>query len=138
MTSTTELLSQCDDAVRAAERFLAAAKSRVAAKVGRDGRIDAKRLDDEQRATHGLAWLATYVECLRQLVRWACMLHAEKRFTEIERFLLEAGFAEYLAQIVGGIPMSQNEIARPYDLGLSDEDTAGFWTPTVGALVKRG
>ncbi len=138
MTAITDLFNQCDDAVGAAERFLAAAESRVAGKVVRDGRIDTKRLDDEQRATHGLAWLATYVECLRQLARWARMLHVEKRFTEIERLLLEAGFAEYLVQIVGGIPMSQNEIARPYDLGLSDEDTAAFWTPTVGALAKRG
>jgi len=138
MTAISDLLNQCDDAVRAAELFLAAAKSRVAAKVARDGRIDGKRLDDEQRAAHGLAWLATYVECLRQLVRWARMLHAGNRLTEIERLLLEAGFAEYLAQIVGGIPMSQNEIARPYDLGLSDEDAAVFWTPTVAGLVRRG
>jgi (2S)-methylsuccinyl-CoA dehydrogenase len=138
MTAIPDLLNQCDDAVRAAERILATAKLRVAAKVVRDGRIDAKRLDDEQRATHGLAWLATYAECLRQLVRWARMLHAEERLGEIEQLLLEAGFAEYLAQIVGGIPMSQNEITRPYDLGLSDEDTGAFWTPTVAALVKRG
>jgi (2S)-methylsuccinyl-CoA dehydrogenase len=138
MTAISDLLDQCDDAVRVTEHFLAAAKSSVAAKVVRDGRIDGNRLDEEQRAAHGLAWLATYVECLRQLVRWARMLHAEKRLTDIERLLLEAGFAEYLAQIVGGIPMSQNEIARPYDLGLSDQDTGAFWTPSVATLVRRG
>ena len=138
MTAIPDLLNQCDEAVRAAERLLAAAKSRVAAKVVRDKRIDSARLDDEQRAAHGLAWLATYVECLRQLVRWARMLHTDRRFPEIERLLLEAGFAEYLAQIAGGIPMSQSEIARPHDLGLSDEDTGAFFTPTVAALVQRG
>ena len=38
---------------------------------GRDGRIEAATLDREQRAAHGLAWYATYVEALRQMVRWA-------------------------------------------------------------------
>ncbi len=138
MTSSTDLLSHCEEAVRSAEQFLAAAKSRVAAKVGRDGRIDGAKLDAEQHAAHGFAWLATYVECLKQLARWGRSLSAAGKFGEIETLLLEAGFGEYLAQIVGGIPMSQNEIVRPYDLGLSDEDVGQFWTANVTALVKRG
>ena len=67
MTTTTDLLSHCEEAVRSAEQFLAAAKSRVSAKVGRDGRVDGAKLDAEQHAAHGLAWLATYVEAVRQL-----------------------------------------------------------------------
>jgi len=132
------LLNNCDEAVRSAERLLAAAKSRVAAKVMRNGKVAADLLDSEQYATHGLAWLATYVEALRQMARWARRLSDENRFGEIERLLLEAGFAEYLAQVVGGIPMSQGEIVRTLALGLSDEDTAAYWTPTIAALVKRG
>jgi (2S)-methylsuccinyl-CoA dehydrogenase len=138
MATVSELLKQCDDAVVSAERLLTAAKSRVAGKVSQGGKISSDLLDSEQHATHGLAWLATYVECLRQLSRWARHLDEDKKFGEIERLLLEAGFAEYLAQIVGGIPMSQNEIVRPYDLGLGDEDSAAFWTADVAALVKRG
>jgi (2S)-methylsuccinyl-CoA dehydrogenase len=138
MSNTSDLLNTCDEAVRAAERYLAAAKSRVAAKVTRDGKVSAALIDKEQRAAHGLAWLATYVECLRQLAHWARTLEGEKKFGEIERLLLEAGFAEYLSQMAGGIPMSQNEIVRAYDLGLLDEDTAAFWTPAIAALVKRG
>ena len=134
--STSGLLQQCDEAVLSAERLLAAAKSRVAAKVGKNGRIDAEALDTEQRAAHGFAWMATYVECLKQLARWAHRLTAEGKFGAIEQLLLKAGFGEYLAQLVGGIPMSQNEIVRPYDLGLSDDDTQSFWTPTVASLVK--
>src|SRR5579883_3360423 len=107
MSNTADLLNSCDEAVRAAERYLAAAKSRVAAKVTRDGKVSAALIDKEQRAAHGLAWLATYVECLRQLAHWARMLEGEKKFGEIERLLLEAGFAEYLSQMAGGIPMSQ-------------------------------
>ncbi|HEY1711039.1 MAG TPA: acyl-CoA dehydrogenase family protein [Rhizomicrobium sp.] len=138
MAETQELLSQCDEAVRTAERFLAAAKSRVAAKVAKDGKISAELLDAEQRATHGFAWLATYVEALRQLAHWARRLNDDGKFGEIEQLLLQAGFADYLAQLSGGIAMSQNEITRPYDLGLSDEDIAALWTPTVAALVRRG
>ena len=36
-----------------------------------EGRPVARLLDREQRATHGLAWLATYVEALRQLAAYA-------------------------------------------------------------------
>src|SRR5215469_6077214 len=132
------LLAKCEEAVLSAEGMLIAAKTAVAEMVSEAEKISAEALDREQRATHGLAWLATYVEALRQMTRWGRHLEQEKKFGEIEQLILEAGFAEYLAQIVGGIPMSQNEITRPYDLGLSDEDTGAFWTPTVAALVKRG
>jgi (2S)-methylsuccinyl-CoA dehydrogenase len=130
------LLAKCDEAVLAAEGFLAAAKESVAQLVTVDGKIDAKALDREQRATHGLAWLATYVEALRQTARWGRHLEHDKKFGEIEQGLLLAGFAEYLAQIAGGIPMSQNEVARHTDLGL---DSAGdFLTETVRELIAIG
>ncbi|MEJ1967908.1 MAG: acyl-CoA dehydrogenase family protein [Rhizomicrobium sp.] len=132
------LLAKCEEAVLSAEGFLIAAKDSVARLVAVDGKISAAALDREQRATHGLAWLATYVEALRQMARWGRHLEHDKKFGEIEQRLLLAGFAEYLAQIAGGIPMSQNEIARPYDLGLDDADTAGFWTETVRELTRLG
>ena len=132
------LLDRCDEAVLASEGLLVAAKDSVAALVTVDGKISAKAMDREQRAAHGLAWLATYVEALRQLTRWARELEGQKKFGEIERLILEAGFGEYLAQIVGGIPMSQTEICRPYDMGLTDEDIGGFWTPVVRELVATG
>ncbi|MBV9330412.1 MAG: acyl-CoA dehydrogenase, partial [Alphaproteobacteria bacterium] len=94
-----ELLDQCDGAVRAAERYLSAVKSAVSAKVLSEDRVDSKLLDAEQHAAHGFAWVATYVECLRQLARWARSLHGEKRLTEIELLLLRAGFGEYLSQL---------------------------------------
>src|ERR1700760_1050116 len=122
------LLAKCEEAVLTAEGFLIAAKAAVAEKVMVDGKISSKALDREQRATHGLAWLATYVEALRQMARWGRHLEHDKTFGEIEQLILQAAFGEYLAQIAGGIPMSQNEIARPIDFGLSHDDVAGFWT----------
>ncbi|MGZ5988420.1 MAG: acyl-CoA dehydrogenase family protein, partial [Rhizomicrobium sp.] len=49
-----------------------------------------------------------------------------------------AGFADYLAQLPGGIAMSQNEIVRPYDMGLGDDEIGGFWSAAIGELVKTG
>ena len=74
--------------------------------------------DREQRATHGLAWLATYVEAIRQLAAYAQRLSDSGSFGETEDLLVRIGAGEYLAQIFGGIPMSQGEIVRLSDLGL--------------------
>ncbi len=75
--------------------------------------------DAHQHAAHGLAWLATYVESLRQLAAWAERLEVEGRFGDMERLILQIGAHEYGEQIAGGIAMSQNEIVRLGDLGVS-------------------
>jgi len=48
-------------AVQAAEALLADAQRAVAQRVMNDGRAIPRSFDREQRATHGLAWLATYL-----------------------------------------------------------------------------
>ena len=78
---------------------------------------EAAIFDREQRATHGLAWLATYVEALCQLASYAERMQAAGRLGEPEDLLVRIGLGEYLAQIIGGIPMSQGEIVRPRALG---------------------
>src|SRR5262245_55575560 len=102
------LLARCAEALAAAERLLHHAKAGVHARVGAAGGLDA-----EQAAGHGLAWLATYVEALRQMLGWANRLAAADRFGRPEQLLLAGAFGEYLAQIAGGIPMSQAETVRP-------------------------
>ena len=89
----------------------------------------ARVFDREQRAAHGLAWLATYVEAIRQLAAYAERLQAERSFGETEELLVRIGAGEYLAQILGGIPMSQGEIVRLADLGLSTSAVAARVTP---------
>jgi (2S)-methylsuccinyl-CoA dehydrogenase len=137
-TIVPHLLDRCDQAVLAAEGLLAAAKANVATLVTQDGLVSPALLDHEQRAAHALAWLATYVEALRQMARWGRALDAAKRLGEIERLILESAFGEYLAQIAGGIAMSQNEIARPLDLGLDHGEIGIFWTPAVAGLTALG
>ena len=60
------LLQSAGDAIAAADRVLQSAKAGVRAKVAEAGGIDAA-----QHAGHGLAWLATTVEGLRQMHDWA-------------------------------------------------------------------
>ena len=116
-----DLFEACSDAIAAAERLVHLA--RVGVKAARNG---AGSADSAQAAMHGLAWLATYVEALRQLLGWARRLQAGQRFGEIERLLLASAFAEYLAQIAGGIPMSQGETVRLTELGVSRAERHRF------------
>lgn len=123
---TAQLLSGAAAASAAAETLFAAARRSVRARVEAGGKISAARLDAEQNATHGLAWLATYVEALRQMRLWAERLDAAGSFGEIEQLILQIAVAEYASQIAFGIPMSQNEMVRAVDLGLDGEAVVAF------------
>jgi (2S)-methylsuccinyl-CoA dehydrogenase len=114
-----DLARLTQEAVRAAEGVLQDATRAVRSRVAKDDQTVDRLLDREQRATHALAWLATYVEAVRQLSAYAERMHEAGRLGELERLIVEIGLGEYLAQIQGGIPMSQGEIARPADMGLS-------------------
>src|SRR4051812_16097326 len=108
----------------ALDALLNEATEAVRRKVVVNGRVDSDALDREQRAGHGLAWLATYRMALRELSHWSERLATESRYGAIEEAILRVGAAEYLAQIIGGIPMNQGEIVRAADLGLSPERPA--------------
>src|SRR5438128_2385607 len=111
---TKSFLADAAQAVGAAERLRDQVKEAVR------GRVAAARgVDQAQEAAHGLAWLATYVEALRQMLGWGRALDASGKFGEIERLLAQIAFREYLAQLVGGIAMSQGEIVRAGQLGAS-------------------
>src|SRR3569623_862232 len=115
--AAAEFLPLAAKALASAETLLGHARNAVAGKVSKDGRISPALLEQEQFAAHGFAWMATYVEALRQLLAYATRMESEGRLGEIERLIVLAGFGEYLGQIAGGIPMSQGEICRPQDLG---------------------
>jgi (2S)-methylsuccinyl-CoA dehydrogenase len=137
-TEAGKLLALAGDALKGAEALLAAAKSGVAAMVVRDGKIDRTLMEANQFAVHGFAWMATTVEALRQALEWGRRLEAEGKFGRLERLILEAGFGEYLAQLKGGIPMSQGEIVRPEALGLESEAIAAFDSAAVKTLIADG
>src|SRR5690606_35413272 len=115
--------------------LLAEAAAAVRQKVAQDGKISAEALEREQHAAHGYAWLATYVEAIRQLADYTRRMKAEERFGKTEDLLVRIGAGEYLAQIFGGIPMSQGEIVRLASLGVPDAKAAARLTPAVRELI---
>jgi (2S)-methylsuccinyl-CoA dehydrogenase len=123
--------AEVDAAVRAADKVYHLAKAQVAKRVAVEG------LDATQSATHGLAWLATTVEALRQMAGWSARLTAEGRGGRLETLITQIAFGEYCAQIVGGIPMSQTEVVRLTALGVARRDIQVFADATAD-LIEQG
>jgi (2S)-methylsuccinyl-CoA dehydrogenase len=136
--SSHDLVDLSAAAVGGLEAILADATAAVRARVSADGRVVSRLVDREQRAAHGLAWLATYVEAARQLAAYVRRMHAAGRLGEIEELLVRIALGEYLAQVLGGIPMSQGEIVRPADLGLSGAGLAARMTAPLEAMIAAG
>jgi (2S)-methylsuccinyl-CoA dehydrogenase len=115
------------------EALFTDARDTLKGQVSTGGKVSNQALEARQYQAHALAWLATYVEALRQLDAWAGRLKTAGQFGEMEALILQIGFGEYLTQIAGGIPMSQTEFARLSDLGLT-------WTPGPHAttLMAQG
>ena len=133
-----ELVDLARDAAAALEALLADATAKVRERVVVEGRVVGKLAEREQRATHGLAWLATYVEAVRQLAAYAERMVSDDTLGELEEHLVRIGLGEYLAQIVGGIPMSQGEVVRPSDLGVTASQVAARITPAIDNLIATG
>ena len=133
-----DLLDLTGAALPAVDTVLALAKDILRAKVSRDGRVSGALIDQHQTAAHGLAWLATYAQSLHQMQDWALRLQADGKFGEVEQLIHQIAFGEYLWQIYGGIPMSQGEIMRPQDIGLSQDDMRAMMVPAVATLCEQG
>jgi (2S)-methylsuccinyl-CoA dehydrogenase len=130
-----DLISLLDSAAEAASSLRDRCRDAVAGKVGQGGKIDGDALEREQHAAHGLAWIATYAEALNQVASYAHRMSDEGRFGEMEALLAQIGAAEYASQLAGGVPMSQGEIARTHELGVSEKDQTAFLTPNVRDLI---
>ncbi|MCJ2066507.1 acyl-CoA dehydrogenase family protein [Methylobacterium sp. J-088] len=139
-TEPQDLVALTKAAGESAKALAAEATRRVRTRIlGTDGRIDAAKLEGQQHAAHGLAWLATYAEAVRELGSYAERLQAEGRFGETESLLVRIGAGEYLDQLFSGIPMSQGEMVRPIgSLGLTAKEVAQYRTDAVETLIAEG
>jgi (2S)-methylsuccinyl-CoA dehydrogenase len=133
-----ELIGLTREAMAVLDALLTDATAKVRERVSSRGEVDGARFDHEQRATHGLAWLATYVEAVRQLSVYAERMCRIGKFGETEDLLVRIGLGEYLAQIFGGIPMSQGEVVRLTDLGVTPTQIAARMTPAVEGVMVSG
>ncbi len=135
--TTSPILANLQTLTKAAlpevEALFTQARDGLKAGVSTGGKVSNQALEARQFQAHALSWLATYVEALRQLQAWAGRLTEAGHLGEMETLILQIGYGEYLNQIAGGIPMSQGEIARLSDLGLT-------WTPGQAAarLMANG
>lgn len=133
-----DLLKLTAEALPPVEALFDKAKGAVRALVTDGERISGAKLEEHQAAAHALSWLATYVEALRQMRKWAGRLEDDGKFGEMEALILQIAFGEYLWQIQGGIPMSQNEIAKLIDTGLAPQDIGALMQPAVMRLATGG
>ena len=133
-----DLLTLTGAAVAPAAAVLDAAKDSIREMVVVDGRVSSRAVEAHQSASHGLAWLATYVEALRQMQKWAEGLKEAGKFGEVEQLIHQIAFGEYLHQIAGGIPMNQTEVVRLQEMGLGWDALSGFQCSEVQTLMARG
>ncbi|HIJ64163.1 MAG TPA: acyl-CoA/acyl-ACP dehydrogenase [Rhodospirillaceae bacterium] len=133
-----DLLPLCARAADAARRVQLAARAGVAKMVAPGGTVDGELLEVHQFSAHGFAWLSTYVEALVQLLGWAERLQTDGKLGELEQLILQAGFGEYLSQIFGGIAMSQTEIVRLGDFGVTSAERHELMTAEVSRLRAEG
>ena len=141
MTQTAilpQLLTLTAQAVLAANAVSDIAKVKLRLLVSDEGRIVNSLMEEHQTAAHGFAWVATYVESLRQMQKWAEELQALQKFGVVEQLIHQIAFGEYLCQLAGGIPMNQGEILRLQDIGMTQDDLAPLRDPGPNLLAKNG
>ena len=129
------ILELTSEALAPVEATFDAATSLVRDLVLEGERVSGAKLEQHQAAAHALSWLATYTESLRQMNAWATRLKEAGQLGEMNTLILQIAFGEYLAQIKGGMMMSQNEMARLSDMGL---DGAALDTAAINTLVANG
>ncbi len=128
-----DILTLAKSTLPAVQSLLDDATANLREKVVADGRVSGALLEPHQDAAHALSWLATYSQALHQMAAWADRLNSDGKLGGMEQLILQIAFGEYLSQIAGGIPMSQGEIARLRDFGLTMPDT-----PEIATLMADG
>ena len=109
------------------EALLERARAAVRARTSRDGKPSAALLEEHQFAAHGLSWLATYVEALRQLRAWAGRVSETGAFGEMEALILP--------RLVAGLAVKR----YPTSLGLSEKinKAARIYGKVAQSFVQR-
>ena len=115
--TTDDAFSGYTRALAALDQYMASATAALAQRVAHSGKPLAQAIETAQIAAHGLAWLATTTEGLRQLLAWAVQRKAAGRLRELDSLKLQIAFCDYLAQATGRLPIGPGETAGPADMG---------------------
>ena len=133
-----DLMATTQQALESLDTLFEVAKGTVKSLVSKDGRVSSGLMEQHQAAAHGLSWLATYHESMRQMQNWATKLNDAGEFGEAEQLLHQIACGEYHAQIVGGIPMSQGEIVRLSDMKIPAVAQQDYQNAAVMNLIANG
>ena len=133
-----DILALTQQAVKPLETLNTKAINNLRELVTLDNKVSSSLIETDQSAAHGVAGLATYTESIRQMVKWGEKVSEQNKFGQTEQLLLQIAVSEYLGQILGGIMMSQGEIFRLKDIGLTTLDLAEFQTQAVKDLIQNG
>lgn len=125
-------------AADASAAFSMRARRIVGERLAADGKLSGDTATRRQRELHGLAWIATLSAAVTQAAARAEWLESTGAFGEIDRATLLVGFGEYLNQLAHGIPMSQNEIVRPAELGLAEAAQEFSRDPSASWFLENG
>ena len=131
-------LDLAQSALDAAGLFVEAARTRAAQAVAPSGAGAAGAADREQRRLHGCAWIATTHAARAAATDWARRAQVRGGLREVDELVLKIGFGEYLNQLLGGVPMSQNEFVRPGELGVAHAAAALAGAPSVQHFLAHG
>jgi len=132
------LVDDLQAAVSAVDAYFDAARVSCRALLAPEGKPDRQLIDAHQHTAHGLAWTATYAFTLREVADWTARLEDEGRLGETDALLAQILFAEYLSQLLGGLPMTQLEFIRPADLDADAAATEHLLKPAVQRLICEG
>jgi len=122
-----QILERAADAIAAAEAYGEALRRCVATLVAEAPQAPERH----QRAQHLLAWTATTVRALREMQDCASAW-------DPDGLILRILVGEYLAQVLGGLPMGQNEIGRPRDAGAEAPAEQLRSDPAVAWFLANG
>jgi (2S)-methylsuccinyl-CoA dehydrogenase len=106
-----DLIPICRDALVNIDHMMAAARAHVSTMVTSNGKPNSAAFEEHQHETHGFAWYETYAQGLRQILHWAEGLEQQQSLGTLEQLILQISFGEYTAQLWGGVPMSDEDIA---------------------------
>jgi len=136
--SITDLLSVTKTAIYELSGILEKVKVISISKLKNSNLTIRQFVDKNQTFCHSLAWLFTYNMALKQMQEWSETLHSKGQFGDIEYLINQIAFSEYLAQIKGGIPMSQGEIIRLSNMGIDVDDESLFKNSDIKNLINYG
>lgn len=126
------LLDHARSALEAAQAYAAAVQAKLRT------RLAHASLDAEQHAAHGYAWIETSVAALRAVTSWLTRLEANGQACAADELAVQIGCGETLAQLLGGLPMGQNEFIRPADLDAQNAAQTLADHVSVQYFLKRG